>query len=224
MSQLVTITQACRNALAAWLTTELAPTGGGDGVVVEPRWFEVDRTLPARAISIIDAGPRRIEWTDPEQLIVTAGDPGFVDVTWGLGYIEQRIQLDVWAQSDVELDDIMARLDIALNAGQRALGGTSTNVEPCAVGLLLALADGWAPGTVDFTFDEPSTDQTADTANQGEWRAMYRGVALARLTQVATSPKLARLNLSQRMGTGPVDTTAEADLTTTVDADTPADA
>lgn len=224
MSQLVTITTAARTALATWLVAELAPVAGGDGVVIEPRWFEVDRKLPPRSISIIDAGPRKIEWTDPEQIIVTNTDPGFVEVTWGLGYVEQRIQLDVWAPSDVELDDIMARLDISLNAGARALAGASSNAEPCGIGLLLAMHNGWEPGTVDFTFDEPNVDQTADAANQSEWRATYRGVANARLVQKATSPKLARIIINQRLSAGDIAPEAPADLTTTVDADTPADA
>lgn len=212
MSQLVTLQQAARNALAAWLLAELAPVGGGDGVVVEPRWFEADRKLPPIAISIIDAGPRRIEWTDPEQLIVTPSTPGFVEVVWGLGYIEQRVQLDVWTPSDVQRDDVMARLDISLNAGHRSYNGaTEPNQDPVGVGLLLALGDGWEPGTVDFTFDEPDFDETADSVNQTEWRAMYRGVATARLTQKATSPKLARISLQQRL------------LTTTITATTPAD-
>lgn len=208
MAQFTSITQAARNAIAVWLSVELEPTG----VIVEPRWFEVDRPLPPKAISVIDAGPRKVDWTDPEQLIVTPGAPGLVTVTWGLGYLTQRIQLDVWAQSDVELDDLIARLDDALNAGQRALG-TVTNADPCGVGLLLNLGDGWAPGTVDFTFDEPSVEQTADMANQAEWHAMYRGDANMRLVQVATSPAMARIALKQKLGS----------RDTTVDADTPAD-
>jgi hypothetical protein len=224
MTQLVTITQAARDALAAWLVAELEPTGNGDGVVVEPRWFEVDRRLPPRAISIIDAGPRRIDWTDPMQLLVVPGRTAkLVDVTWGLGYIEQRVQLDVWAQSDVALDDIMARLDVALNAGTRPLG--IGNLDPVGIGVLLALADAWAPGTADFTFDEPNTDQTADMANQSEWHATYRGVARMQLVQVATSPKLARINLRQRLSEGAATASATdtVDTVTTVSAATPAD-
>ncbi len=220
MTQLVSITQAARNALAVWLAAELSAVSG---LVVEPRWFEVDRQHPAKSITVIDAGPRKIEWTDPVALTsADVVDPALVEVTWGLGYIDQRVQLDVWAPSDVELDDLMARLEAPLNAGTRALG-VGTNHDPFGIGVLLALADGWAPGTVDFTFDEPNADQTADAANQAEWRASYRGVARLQLVAKATSPKLARIIVRQRISEAPVDTDATVDLITTVDADTAPD-
>lgn len=194
MTQLVTIQQAARDALAAWLTTELSAVAG---LVVQPRWFSVDVPLPAKAISIIDAGPRRIEWTDPEVLATTVIDAKTVEGVWAIGDVQQRVQLDVWAQSDVELDDLVARLDTALNARARGLG--IANVDPVGAGLLLNLPGLWAPGIVDFAFDEPDVDQTADSANQAEWRATYRGAASMRLTAKAISPRLARIALKQRL-------------------------
>src|SRR5689334_9544536 len=126
-NQLVSIQQAARNALAAWLTSELAPAGGGSGVTVEPRWFEPDQQLPARAISIIGAGPRQVEWLEPDILAQAenAENPAQIDITWQLGAVQQRVQLDVWAQSDVELDDLVARLDRSLNAGERGIAAAN---------------------------------------------------------------------------------------------------
>jgi len=195
MALLTTIQQAARNALAAWLTAELADAD--DTVVVEPRWFEVDRSHPPKSITIIDAGPRRIEWGDPEVLSQTSSGAANVVATWAIGDVEQRVQLDVWAPSDLELDDLIARLDVSLNAGHRGLGGA--NVEPVTAGLVLELDDGWSPGTVAFAFDEPFVSQVADDANQAEWRATYRGVASARLVATATSPRIARVALKQRV-------------------------
>lgn len=194
-TQLVTIQQAARNALALWLVTELEAVPGG--IAIEPRWFETGRGLPPKAISIIDAGPRRVEWGDPEVLAQALVGTTLVTATWAVGDVEQPVQLDVWAQSDLELDDIMARLDIALNARARGLG--VANVEPVGAGLLLHLADGWAPGIVEFAFGEPSTFQTADDANQAEWRAMFKGAASMRLSTKATTPRLARIALKQRI-------------------------
>lgn len=198
-NQLVTIQQAARNALSTWLTTELAPAGGGDGVLVEPRWFEPDRPLPARAISIIDAGPRQIEWLEPEVLasVENAENADHIDITWALGAVAQRVQLDVWAQSDVELDDIVARLDRSLNAGER--GVEASNVVPFRPGVLLELADGWDPGRVDFLFGEPEIVHTASSVGEGEWRAIYRGRFDGQLVQTATTAKMARLHLDARL-------------------------
>lgn len=215
MAQFVTLQQAACNALATWLTTELADVTGT--LVVEPRWFSADRLLPEKAISIVFAGPRRIEWTQAEALVtsVVAVDPGedpTVDVTWMLGHAMQPLQLDVWARTDVELDDLIARLDTALNKG--ASGLSIANVDPVAPGLLLALGDGWTPGTADFSFEEPQTQHTASSANEGEWRATYRGRANALLVQAARSPLLARVLLDQRLReTDPVDTEAPYETT-----------
>lgn len=193
MAQLVSIQQAARNALAAWLRDDLASVAG---LSVEPRWVEVDVTKPPLAITVIDAGPRKIEWGDPVLLSSEVVNATQVDGVWALGDVEQRVQLDVWAPSDLELDDLVARLDRSLNAGLRPVGITS---EPFAVGLLVNLANGWAPGTATFRFDEPNTDHTADDANQQEWRASYRGTMSARLVAKGTAPRLARLMLKQRV-------------------------
>lgn len=193
MAQLVTIQQAARNALAAWLVTDLAAVSG---LKIEPRWVEVDVAKLPLAITVIDAGPRRIEWGDPVLLSSTPINATQVEGVWALGDVEQRVQLDIWAPSDVQLDDIMARLDRSLNANVRPIGG---NGDPFAPGLLVNMVDGWAPGTANFLFDEPDTGHTADDANQQEWRGMYRGMMSARLCAKAISPRLARLKLKQRI-------------------------
>lgn len=208
MSQLVTIQQAARNALAKWLRTELAPVRNGLGVVVEPRWFPKDVELPRYAVSIIDAGPREVEWTDPEILDQTLKGAAHVEVTWGLGYVTQRLQLDVWTPSDLELDDVVARLDIALNAGQRPMG--ASNPDPVAVGVLVLLEDGWEGATADLTFDAPETQHTPSSVNESEWRATYRGAASMRLAIKATSARMARVKVHQRLSNDELDVTSTA--------------
>lgn len=225
MTQLVTLGQAARNALSLYLTTELEPVAGGDGVVVEPRWFEKDRQLPPRAISIINAGPRQLEWLDPEEMSVELiGDKDAAapqaKVAWKLAYMTQPLHLDVWTTSDVDLDDILARLDVSLNKGQGPYNGALeptpiTNNDPVMPGVLLALGDGWAPGTSDFLFDSTDAEPSSAQVLEGEWRATLRGVANAMLVVVAQSPRIARFLLQQRLRKAdPVDTTAPYDTTT----------
>lgn len=197
--QRTSIQQAARNALSTWLTAEFS----SEDITIEPRWVEADRQLKPKQITIIDAGPRDIEWLDLEVLASTnvdtegGEDVAKVDATWNLGFITQPVQLDVWAQTDVELDDIIARLDESLNKGARGLG--VTNVDPFAAGLLLTMADGWHPGTVDFLFEEPVILQSPTSVGEGEWRAMYRGRATAQMVQTARSPRIARILLEARI-------------------------
>jgi hypothetical protein len=217
MPQLVTIQQAARNVLASWLVAELSTVTGG--VATEPRWVESDQKLPSKRITIIDAGPRDIEWLEPEALRTTnvdleAGNPvKKVDVVWGLGFITQPIQLDVWARSDVELDDIQARLDASLNKGSRGLG--LSNVDPFEPGLRRHLVDGWAPGIVDFLFEEPVLLQSPTSVGEGEWRAMYRGRATAQMTQTGRTARIARVLLKNRIYVADADLSA-APVTTVI--------
>lgn len=213
MAQLVPVEDAARNTLASWLRTEL---GSVTGVVsVESFWMEADRKLPAKQISIINRGPRSVEWLQPEVLAsanidLEGGAPvKKADVTWALAVFEQPLQLDVWARSEPEVKDILARLDASLNKGERGLG--IANSDPFRAGLLRPLGDGWGPGIVDFLFESPDVMQSPDSQGRGEFRAMYRGRASGQLTQSGRSPRLARILLEQRLreteAVPPADTT-----------------
>lgn len=216
MTQLLTVQYAARKALAAWLTSELASVSGG--VVVEPSWFESDRTLPPKAISIIDTGPPATTWFDAELVSTVNVDDESgvavkkVDVTWILAQREQPVQLDVWATSELELTDIVARLDMSLNKGFKGLG--ISTADPFDVGLSLALADGWAPGNAYFVFDAPDLIEVDSAVGEGEWRASYRGRSVTQLTATARTARIARVLLKLRLRSrDPVDTTAPYDTT-----------
>lgn len=218
MAQFTTIQQAARNALAVWLTTELASVTGG--VLIEPRWVESDQKLPAKRVTIIDAGPRDIEWLQPEPVATVNVDVENslpvkkVDSTWSLGFVTQPVQLDIWARTDVELDDLIARHDSSLNKGVVGLG--DTNADPFNPGLLLYLSDGWSPGIVDFLFEEPVVLEAPQSVGEGEWRATYRGRVSAQMVQVARSARLARILLEQRIYVADADLTAATDTTVIV--------
>lgn len=221
MTQLVSIEQAARNALATWLSTQLAVPD----LVIEPRWFPADLDLPPKALSVIDAGLPDVEWLDAELLLkanvdTENGSPvKKVDVVWGFGHIDQAVQLDVWAPTEVELDDLRARLVGPLNAGDRGLG--LTRVDPFAVGLRLPLGDGWDPGIVTFLFELPNTDQTSSSVSESEWHATYRGRASMQMTQRARSARIARILLQQRIyQRDPVETADPPTVTTITVTDT----
>ncbi len=215
MSLLVPIEDAARNVLATWIASELAAVSG---LVVQPHWFERDRQLPAKAISIIESGPRQLTWLEPTVLDSTNVDMEDsdavtkVDATWCWGFVTCPLQLDVWATNEPELKDIVARLDLALNQGAAGIGGTKG--APFEAGLLLTLGDGWGPGVADFLFEQTSNPLSPESAVQGEWRAMRRGRATAQLTQVARSNRMARILLAQRLRQAdPVDEDAAVDTT-----------
>lgn len=199
MAQLVSLQQAACNALAAWLTSELT----GQSIVIEPRWISSDRQLPPKAISVIEVGEPDIDWLDPEVLSTTNVDlenstpVKKVDTVWTVGNADQALQLDVWALTDVELDDIRARLFGALNAGDRGLG--LTRVDPFAVGLQLPLADGWDPGIATYVFQLPDIQQSPSAVAESEWRATYRGRVSMQLAQRARTARIARVLIKTRV-------------------------
>jgi hypothetical protein len=204
--QLVPIEDAARNTLVSWLEVELASVTGG--MSIEARWSSPDVKLPPRRISIINRGPRSVEWLQPFEIVRSTnvdtenGSPvNKADFTYALAMFEQPLQLDVWARNEPEIQDIMARLDGALNRGANGLG--VTNAVPFEAGLLRTLADGWAPGIVEFLFDSPDTIETPDSHGDGEFRAMYRGRVSGQLVQTARSVRIARVLLKQRLEGSP---------------------
>jgi hypothetical protein len=193
----VSIEQAAQNALAAWLAREL------EDVTVWQRWPEANVRLPARAITVLRAGSRRDEALDvvPIARQDIEGQPGRSIFTWRLRACTQPLQLDIWARTDVERDDILARLEPALNAS-RARSLAALNFprpdEPVDQGLTLLLADEWS-GFAHYWFDQPAITDTPDAVQRSEYRATYRGWAAMQLTIDAPSARLARARLRLRL-------------------------
>ncbi len=171
------IQQAAANALAGYLGQLLT------GVVVEPRWPAPDREKPAKIITVVTAGKREDTPTNLRQLSTTLPDPdtGGISTVWQIAACRQPFQLDVWTESDVERDDILAELDDALNAGESALTDVY-NPDPVGHGLLLAIADGWEGSTADFTFEGADYEDLSDTVGRSVYRATIRGDAHFMLT------------------------------------------
>jgi hypothetical protein len=209
----VTIQQAAVNALATWLTSQL--TGG---VTVATRWPSPDRPLPAKAVTILLAGARTDIRLDPEILSATNLGDFQTTVVWRLMACTQPLQLDVWAQSDFERDDIMAQLDTALNAGESSLAGAYAN--PVGHGCLVAVADGWpASTTADFVFNSPDIDDSPESAKRSEWRGTYRGEVHVMLSVTKVSARQVSIVFKQKLHE--TDTAASTDKydNTTIDID-----
>ena len=192
MALRTSVEQAANNALAAWLTTQLASVD--DGVSIEPRWPDPDKTLPEKAISIITAGPRQLEFCDPKPLgpgVLSSGN--LYTYQWHYAEVVQPIQLDVWCQYDVQRDDLVARLDDALNSGAAGLG--QTNIDPVSGDLILALssADGWGNSNANFVFGSCQLTDTADNAQQAIYRATYRGEAQVSMSVLSTVAQLTKV-------------------------------
>lgn len=119
---------------------------------------------------------------------------------WRIRACEQPVQLDVWANYDASRDDIMARLEQALNAATGETTGDAMDDTPADNGVLLPLRaeDGW-PGNVDFDFDRPRRTHAPGDQKQGQFRAIYMGKAEFFLLVKAQSPRMARIAARQRI-------------------------
>ena len=194
----VSIGQAACNALAAYLKQRFTPD-----VRIYDRWPEPNIKLPPKAISVIKFGKR-------ERLDVAA--VGFVDTitpinattavcTFRVGSYIQPVQLDAWATSDVERDDLVARLDEYLTAGQDETLDPSLTDDPVRDGVLLPLNtdDGWS-GNVDCWLDEPEINDTPESVQRSEFRAMYVGELRGAFSRAVEVPLMTSITLKTKYG------------------------
>ncbi len=192
---MISIQQAAINSLSAWIGSQM------DDVTVLSSWPSPDFPPPNKSITILTAGPRQDESIPLRYIGQEDGNSPNTTATWQIKVCEQNLQLDIWADSDVERDDIIARLDTVLNAGEAASGiGTH---DPVGSGVLLAVADGFPMGTTaDFTFEGPDTEDSPESISRSEYRATIRGTAYLGLTVNAVSAKQIVINLKQKLHDG----------------------
>jgi hypothetical protein len=211
MVQSVSIQQAAANALCTWLVAKLP-----SDVALSGRWPEPTVPLGLKTVTVLLAGQAEDEITEP--IVVdqtnTPGAPTAL-YTYRIRCRRQALQLDVFTQYDVDRDDIMARLDAALNVGEAAsLGLLAQNPDPMRNGLALALGDGW-PGIADYFFEGPTVTDDADSEQTTDYRATYRGHVDMMLT-MTTEAAISRLMAITLRQTVPVGLFAQspADVTT----------
>lgn len=193
---MITIQQASANALKGYLEQKLT----GSGVEVMSRWPEPDKELPPKTVTILLAGPRRDMDVTPHMLSKSNVGGTQVDSVWTVKACIQPMQLDVWARSDIARDDLLARLDVALHAGESSLAGLF-NPDPVGPGVLLAVQDGWQEfgTTADFFFEEPDLDDYADAIGTQRYRATFRCTAYFNLALKVRTARMALLNFKLRM-------------------------
>lgn len=180
----VSIQQAAVNTLAAHLTKQLPD------VRIEDRWPDPQRSISEPTITILKAGPRRDLATDFIDVGLTNVGSSRVSYQTQIAMIEQPLQLDIWANNQFERDDILGRLDFALNMD-------TINVGEIMHGLnLLALPDdGWSNNTYfDYWFESPREENAPFEAIVEEWRATVSGRAWGMLAVPRTTSRQAVIN------------------------------
>lgn len=189
MTLRVSLEQASMNALTAFLTP-LMPD-----VKIWSRWPEPNIKLPPKVITCVFAGEQNYVPLDPvlrddDTEIVNATT---VSATWSLGYLEQPIQLDLWATFDVQLDDMIARLDEILRSGASSL--SVVGGDPFETDLLLELAGEWAGTTVDVYISQIRRVMDAEARKRNEYRAFARGIMTAERTAVREAVRLRKIQM-----------------------------
>lgn len=190
-------------ALKAFLVGQLT------AIEVVTSWPAQDRKLTGKRISIIRSGPTRSVdyiWdtmpAESRELGSESDSGGIVkEYRYDLDCLDQPLQIDLWAENEVDLEDIEAQLETALRQGQ------GETFAPFRDGLLLDIED----GKVDFIFEAgPELAHTGDQHVSHEWRSTMALTMAMRLSLWAVSPVQAEIILQARIGTKP----ASAPLTT----------
>lgn len=192
-------------ALTAFLTNQLA------GIDVESGWTQQELEPNEKRINVLRVGAARpvehqFETMPKESREVGSSDSGdpVREFRYDLDCLSQSIRLELWATSEVDLEDIEEQLQTALRQGTAASLGAGAG-GPFRDGPLLRLGEEENPdGFVDFTFDWPSPDHTPDQHIRHEWRASIDGEMLMRLSLWATSSYQAEIILKARVSGNPV--------------------
>lgn len=172
-----------------WLKTRLTAD-----IDVSPRWPAEGEILPPKAVTVILAGNRRdMAW---EPRIIAAQNDGSVGSTIRAQVVacEQSFQLDIWATSDVERDDILAQLDDALRWDSTPLDG----IADWSNGLLLRLTDGWEDTFADLSFDGVDNTDTPDSVMRFEYRSTIRADASFILSVTRSVARQTAIVIQQR--------------------------
>ncbi len=179
------------NALVAWLTSQMP------GVTFDTRWPSPDRQLPAKMVTILMAGQRQDASVDTRVLASTNVGSNAASFRFQVKACTQPLQLDVWATSDVARDDILAQLDVALNASEQPAG--VYNPDPAASGCLVSVGDGWEDTFADFDFEGPDIDDSPDSVKRAEFRATIRGECRAMLYVTKQWARQATITFQQKL-------------------------
>lgn len=183
--QQVSIQQAAVTALATYIRTTLVQQQGLTDLVVSDRWPD-QKKLPPRSVTILLTGEMDTERADhlfPTSRVVV-GNTVQRTFTVQQFFCIQPMQIDLWATSNVVLDDLIARHDDITNVGTSVLPG-SFNEDPFGEGVVLLLGSKEAGGAqqlqwnsaVMYWFESFVVQNTPDQHQRQEYRATARGEA-----------------------------------------------
>jgi hypothetical protein len=184
----VTIQQAAANAAVVHLRNKFP-----SDLSIHARWPSKD--FPGKAITLITAGARQDRSIQPRILKQQNVGDTQTSAVWQIAECTQPFQLDVWATSWDERDDLMASLDEHLRSGAGPMG--LTFYDPVESGFWVPLQDGWEDSetTARFSFSSPDIEDSPESVGRRQYRATYRGVAWMSLALPAVTYRLKTFHL-----------------------------
>lgn len=195
MASAVLIKKALREALAAHLQTQLAPSF--PGIVCSGEWPTAGKALPPIAVTVTTPGEQQTEFhpTVPHAVSNISGTTA--DVVYSFGHVEQGLQIDLWATYRAVRDDVAQAIYFALNLPPNVtlgLGGLPNWSQAAGLVLRIPLLFN-VPA--DFQFgDSPRTPESSDAAQQGEWRATWIGTASLETVDKENVPLMQQINFN----------------------------
>jgi hypothetical protein len=198
----VSVSRAAVQALGAWLTQSL------EGVTVRDKWPPAGVPLKGRVVTIVAVGNR--ERGDSYGTVEIASRTNIsatqCRIRFRQGEVSQPLQLDVWAGSDVDRDDVIAQLDQVLHAGRSETLNIKNSVQtvgsdPWSDELTLAF-DPTGPYDGDyctFLFDDVAIDDTPESIQRAEYRATFLGSSKMPFSTFKVVPRLINATFAQQV-------------------------
>jgi hypothetical protein len=174
------LSDAIRDALAEYLRGELVQTF--PTVEVSGEWPEPGVALPAMAVTVLAVGNPDTEYHPASVYNVTQLVSPKGAVQYSYGWIEQSMQLDVWATFKATRNALAASIPDLLN--RHPLDTLELDSLPHYTrhaGVVLRVP-GLLGAPCDYRFDGgPVIEDASDSAQSSEWRATWTGVARMQL-------------------------------------------
>lgn len=197
--------EGVREALSAWLTTQLA--ADFPSLKVMPEW-PIDRRLPGGgAISILTAGDPDAYYHPPRVYTSTPTNDTDGTVTYAYGYVnELPLQLDCWATTKPMRDSLQAAVRRALSQPPSVSLANGDTWPALSRRGNLSLAVSALYGAI-FTFRfmaVPTIAESSGAAEKNEWRSSFRGSADGPLLEQDTIALMKRVHITGKMGPGEI--------------------
>lgn len=120
--------------------------------------------------------------------------------TWRIADLDQPVQLDLWASSEVFRDDLWQLVEPLLNAPLKSSAGAGfadITFDSLRYGVCVPLGDGWPGCVADFDFDAPQRIEDPDSVQRNEFRMMFKGSCGIFRTIRRQEPRITRAMLVQ---------------------------